>query len=304
MNIIVFGAGAIGSLFGGLLSKKNTVLLVGRPFHTEAINKHGLTIKGKTRLHTRISAMDPADTSLWTADLLILTVKAYDTETAIKQACRFITKKTLVLSLQNGLDNISIIERYVNKKQIIAGVTTHGVIFSKPGEIQHTGKGITILGELDGSITDRIKQVAMLFNEANIKTTISNNILQDLWVKTIINSSINPLTAFFSCNNGYLLENPLLEKIVEQICVESTRIASNEGVPVLYLEMIEKTKIVIRETSNNESSMFQSVKNRKKTEIDAINGALVKLGKKHGLDVPLNEIMVFLIESLEYQELK
>ncbi|MDH7517200.1 MAG: 2-dehydropantoate 2-reductase [Candidatus Thermoplasmatota archaeon] len=298
MNIVILGAGAIGSLFGGLLAKKNNVTLIGRKQHVQAIKKNGLKITGKTQLKIRISAEDSINKIRFSPDLLILTVKSYDTETAIKEAKTIIGKDTIVLSLQNGLDNIEKICRIIDKRNVVAGVTTHGVLFSKPGLINHTGKGTTILGELNGKKTERIISIVSCFNQAGIKTVFSKNILKEIWCKTIINSCVNPLTAIFECKNGYLLENPILEDLVEKICKESVGIANANGVNISYESIIEKTKDVIRKTSENYSSMFQSYRKNSKTEIYSINGKIADLGRTLGLDVSLNEMLIYLIRSM------
>jgi len=301
MNIVILGAGAIGSLFGALLSKKNNVLLIGRTSHVNAIRKNGLTIDGKTQLNVKISAEDSVDAVPFSVDLLIVTVKSYDTESAIDQAKQIIHNKTVVLSLQNGLDNIKAIEHVVDRRQIIVGVTTHGAFFSKPGCIKHTGVGKTILGELDGETSDRIKNIENVFNKSGIETVVSKNIIEDMWVKAVVNSCINPITAFFGCSNGYLLENPLLEKIVEKVCLESTNVANAYGIKLPYQNMVQITKEVIRETSENYSSMIQSVRKGRKTEIDSINGTLVDIGRTYDVDVSLNEILVSLVKTLSNQ---
>jgi len=298
MNIVIFGAGAIGSLFGALLSKSNNVLLIGRKPHVTTIQKKGLIIEGKTHLDVKILAESSVDNVSFSSDLLILTVKSYDTEAAILQARKIISDNTIVLSLQNGLDNIDKISKHLSSKRIIAGVTTHGAFFSKPGVIKHTGKGMTILGGLNGKKTNVIDSIVKLFNQTGIDTTESKNILKEIWSKAIINSSINPLTAIFQCKNGYLIENPLLEKLVEIICEESTSIANAEGVDLSYSEMLNKTKEVIKNTSDNYSSMLQSIKKRKKTEIESINGKLVEIGKKHNISTMINQILVYSVKSL------
>jgi len=297
MNILIIGAGAIGSLFGGLISKKNNVLLVGRKPHIQTIKKNGLKIIGKTKLNAKMSVEDSIGKITFSPDLLILTVKSYDTEIAINEAKKIVSSNTVVLSLQNGLDNVDKIGKIIDKKKIIAGVTTHGVIFSKSGVVKHTGKGETILGELDGKKTERIKRIVDLFNEAGIETKISTNIVKETWVKAIVNSSINPLTTFFQCKNGYLLENPVLENIVEKICTESTLVANSEGMQLSYQNIIKKTREIIQNTSKNYSSMFQSLKKGGKTEIDSINGKIVDIGKKHDIATPINEILIYLINS-------
>ncbi|EMR74997.1 ketopantoate reductase [Thermoplasmatales archaeon SCGC AB-540-F20] len=298
MNIVIMGAGAIGSLFGALLSKKNNVMLIGRTSHVKTIRKNGLNIEDKTQLNVKIPAEDSIDKVTLSPDVLILTVKSFDTISAINQAMKIIDDDTIILTLQNGLDNIDMIEKVVDSKQIIAGITTHGAFFSKPGVIGHTGKGKTTLGKLNGKKTGRIKHIADLFNEVGIETIVSEDIIKEMWVKAIVNSSINPLTTFFQCKNGYLLENPILEKIVEKVCKESTSIAKANGINLLNQHTIQKTKEIIRNTSENHSSMLQSFKKGKKTEIDSINGKIVEIGKKHDIEPMINEVLVYLIESI------
>jgi len=296
MNIVIFGAGAIGSLFGALLSKKNNVVLIGRSSHIKAIRKKGLDVTGKTQLNVKIPSEDSINKVTFLPDILILTVKSYDTSLAISQAKSIIHEDTTVLSLQNGLGNINKIEKVVDRRQIIAGVTTNGAFFPKSGVVKHTGKGQTTLGELDGQKTKRIDSIVDAFNETGIETTASGNILREIWIKTIVNSSINPLTTFSGCKNGYLLENPILEKIVERVCRESTNIANAYGINLSYENMIKKTKEVIRNTSDNYSSMLQSFKNGKKTEIDSINGKLTDIGKKHNIDTTMNDILTHIVK--------
>lgn len=298
MNIVIFGAGAIGSLIGAMLSKNNNVFLIGRKNHVNAIKKSDLIIKGKTNLKVKIKAELTAEKITFNPDLLLLTVKAYDTEPAIIQAKKMINSKTIVLSFQNGLDNIDKLKKHLPSKQIIAGITTHGATFSEPGIIDHTGIGSTIIGELNGDITDRITRVVDLFNKAGIETDISNNIIKEIWIKAIVNSSINPLTTFFQCKNGYLLENPILENLVEKIVEESTSIANAHGIKITKKDMIKKTKNVIKNTKENYSSMLQSYKKGKKTEINSINGKIFDIGKKVGVKPLMNEIMVYSIRTI------
>ena len=298
MKILIFGAGAIGSLFGAMLSKNNEVSLIGRKSHVNAIDKTGLVIDGKTNLKVKIDVHDMVENISNYPDLLILTVKAFDTESAILQAKKIIGSDTIVLSLQNGLGNVEILEKSLPSAQIIAGVTTHGAMFSEPGKITHTGIGSTIIGELNGRETERIKEIENNFNHVKIKTSISQNILNEIWVKAIINSSINPLTTFFQCKNGYLLENLVLEKLVEKIIEESTSIANVNGIKLSVEDMIKKTKNVIKITKENHSSMLQSHKKGRKTEIDSINGKIVEFGKNQNITPQINEILVYSINNI------
>ena len=298
MNIIIFGAGAIGSFIGGMLSKNNDVALIGRKTHVDSIKKNGLTIEGKTKLNIKIKAEENISNIDFSPDLLILTVKSFDTEDAIKEAKKIIGKNTLVLSFQNGLDNIEKIKKHIDEKQIIVGITTHGCIFSEPGKIIHTGIGKTVIGKPTENELQHVVDIVDIFNKSGIKTSLNKDILREIWIKGIVNSSINPLTSFFQCKNGYLLENPILEKTVEKICEESTNVANVNGFNLSIEDMINKTKEVIRDTSENYSSMLQSIQQNKETEIDSINGKIVELGEKNNLDVSLNKLLVHLIKNL------
>ncbi len=298
MNIVILGAGAIGSLFGALLSKKNNVVLIGRSIHINAIKKENLIIEGFTQFKNKIPAVHSISEIKICPDLIIITVKSYDTESALKKARNIIDKNTVILSFQNGLDNIDKIGKIAVRKQIIAGTTTHGSIFQKPGLIKHTGKGKTVIGELDGRKTGRIMKILDVFNEVGIETKFSKNILKEMWIKTIVNSSINPLTTIFQCKNGYLLENPLLENIVKKVCEESTKIANSEGIYLSIEDMYQKTREVIDDTSENYSSMFQSYKKGKKTEIESINGILIKIGKINDVDITINNILLYIVNSM------
>ena len=298
MNIVLLGAGAIGSLFGALLSKQNNIVLIGRSIHINAIKKENLKIEGYTKYNKKLPAVDSISDIKISPDLLIITVKSYDTEVALKKARKIIDKNTIILSFQNGLDNIDKIGKIIDRKQIIAGTTTHGSIFQKPGFIRHTGKGKTVIGELDGRKTERIIKIVNIFNQAGIETMFSKNILKEIWIKAIVNSSINPLTTIFQCKNGYLLENPLLEKIVERVCKESTKIANTEGIDLSFEDMYKKTRQVIKDTSENYSSMFQSFKKGKKTEIESINGNMINIGKIHDVDISMNSILLYIVNSM------
>ncbi len=297
MNILVFGAGAIGSFFGAMLSEQCKVVLIGRKKHCQIIKQQGLKIKGNTSFHGTLPCFCNAVDVSEKIDIVLLTVKAYDTQKAMEHISDVLTDDTIVVSLQNGLDNVETIAQYIPLHRIICGLTTHGVVFSKPGVIRHTGAGWTLLGALSSDAENAVETLTTMFNNAGINTVVSTNIRRDLWVKAIINSSINPLTAFFECKNGYLKENPVLKGIAQQVCFESTKIAQAHGVSVEVDDMWKQTEQVISDTAENQSSMLQSIFQGKKTEIDAINGHLVSIGKKNKVSVMLNEVLCDVIHT-------
>ena len=298
MNIVIFGAGAIGSLIGAKLSKKNFVILYGRKNHIDEINRNGLEIIGKTIFFNKLYATDNIKEIKINPDIVILSVKSYDTVVALKQIEKIIDKNTILLTIQNGLDNIEKIKKMINPNQIIAGITTEGSLFIQPGKIKHTGKGITKLGELNGKQSIRIKKIVELFNNAGIYTISSNDIIEEIWIKAIINSSINPLTAIFRCKNGYLIKNPVLFEIVRLICIESSNIAIKKGFNINPSDIFKKTIEVIRNTNENYSSMYQSYINNKITEINSINGKFIYFGKEINVETSLNEILLKLIDPI------
>lgn len=298
MKILIMGAGAIGSFFGGMLAKKNKVMLVGRKKHNEVINNRGLYIKGKTSLKVNVKAVETVDNLSEIFDLVILTVKSYDTDFAVREIKKIISEKTLVLTMQNGLDNIKKITRHIDINKVLAGTTTNGVIFKKPGTVVHSGVGYTTIGEIDSKKKNRASKIVKTFNKSGIKTSLCMDIRKEIWEKAVANSSINTLTTFFKCKNGYLLKNPILEKLVNRICMESTNVAYANNVVLDFNEMFEKTKSIIKYTKDNYSSMYQSYLNKKPLEIDSINGVIIELGRKQNVDTTLNEIIVYAIKSI------
>lgn len=293
MKIVIFGAGALGSLIGGLLSVNNDVLFVGREKHIKAIEKEGLKIKGITEgvFHPKTRY----DGSKY--DLAILTTKAYDTRTATRQIMKKFGK-TPILSLQNGLKNEEIIAEIVGKENTIGGITSHGVTFSKDGEIFHAGKGETVIGELDGKMSKRIKEICRIFNEAGIETRISRNIIKEIWKKTIINCAINTITSILKCKNGEILKNKYASSLLEKICIECIEVAKAEKIEIKE-NIIGKVKEVASKTADNYSSMLQDIMRGKRTEIEEINGEIIKIAKKNKINACVNETLYLLIKGME-----
>lgn len=293
MRIAILGAGALGSFIGGMLCKENEVIFIGRGKHMEAVKKNGLKIMGKTEciVYPKVGE------SMEEVDLVIVTVKAFDTKKAMEENISLVGERTIVLSLQNGLRNEELLEKIVGKR-VIGGVTSHGITFIKPGEIYHTGMGETIIGEMNGKITDRVRKVADMFNQCEIETKISNEIRKEIWCKAIINSAINPLTTILKCKNGYLLENEYLRKMLREVCREGIDVARSEGIDIGE-EVIKKTEEVASLTKENYSSMLQSILYGKRTEIEEINGEIVRRGKKNGIPTPLNYALFSIIKAME-----
>jgi 2-dehydropantoate 2-reductase len=300
MKILVFGAGALGGFVGGVLSQKFDVTLFGKGEKMLPIRDSGLKITGVTEIVAKPEvAYEPQGLKDQEFDLIILTVKSYDTESAMGVIKDIINLNTAVISLQNGLDNEVKIAKVIGEERTLGGVTSHGLTSMEPGHVHHAGVGETKVGELDGDDSERIKKIALALSSVGIETEISQDINKEIWIKGIVNAGINPLTSLTGLKNGYLLKIPYLEQLLEDTCQECIEVAKGEGLDLADCDAIEKTKTVARLTAENRSSMLQDLDRGRKTEIDSINGRIVEIGGKHAIDTPINSTLVSLIKGIE-----
>lgn len=299
MKVAVLGAGAMGCLYGGLLAEAgNEVWLVDVwKDHVDAINKEGLHIEGVsgTRTIKNIKATTCSD-EVGIVDCAVIFVKSIYTDTAVAQNKAVIGENTTILTLQNGLGNIEKINQVVQNKNIIAGTTAHGSTMVASGRIKHAGQGKTIIGELDGSKTDRIENIKKTFNEAQLDTEISSNVIGLIWDKLLVNVGINALTAITGLKNGQLVELGETEWILEEAVKEAQMVARAKGVKLGFKDPVDHTKKVCEATAQNRSSMLQDVEHKRETEIDMINGAIVREGLKVQVPTPINQALTNLIK--------
>lgn len=299
MNIGIIGAGAMGSLYGGLLSQQNNVYLIDIwKEHVDKINQDGLTIVEENGDNIVYPKATTDSNTLPQLDLVIVFVKSIHTLSAIEQNKNIIGEDTIVLSLQNGYGNIEDIEKVAKKENIIAGTTSHGATLLSPGKIKHAGIGMTYIGSLDKESKDKAQKVRDIMMECNLETEVSENILELIWSKLIVNVAINPLTAILQKENGKLLESNYTQELMSNLIDEAIDVAKALEINFDKEDTLEHVKKVAKNTQNNKSSMLQDVLNKRETEIDKINGAVVREGKKLGVDTPLNNILVMLIKSL------
>jgi len=298
MRTLVMGAGALGSLVGGLLSLNDEVLLVGRKAHVLAINSNGLRITGLEELTVHPLAAESPDPA-FEPELVILTVKSYQTPDAMKVLAGCVPVGTPVLSLQNGLGNLeAVASAFPETNPILGGITSHGVTFLGPGEVRHAGTGDTTIGLFRGA-AGKMGEIRDSLDRAGIHVQVSDDIASDIWAKAIVNSAINPLTAILGVNNGVLLEHPGLERTLENVCAEGEEVAKAIGTWREHWDVMAQTKNVVQRTAANRSSMLQDVLRGKRTEIDAICGAIVEAGSANGVACPLNETLFHLVKARE-----
>jgi 2-dehydropantoate 2-reductase len=300
MKTVIMGAGAMGSLFGGLLalSGEEVWLVDIREDHIQALVSTGLTVEeGGKKQRIPVHATKEV-ASIGKADLILFFVKAYHTERGVSDALVLQKEDTVFLTLQNGLGNEEAICKRVDPRKVVLGVTNHGATFLGPGRIRHAGWGKTYIGELDGKVTARVTQLAQVFTQAGIETEVSSNIQSLVWNKLFINVGINPVAALTGLKNGNLLDYPETLRLMEALVSEAVAVARKKGI-LIEGNPIEKVKAVAEATRENRCSMGQDFDNRRKTEIDAINGAVVKEAKRLGIAVPYNQMITDLVKVLE-----
>ncbi len=301
MRIAIIGAGAIGSLFGGLLKRAGfDCILIGRKSHVDSIRKNGLFISGIDEFNVDIEvSCDPLDAK--GSDLFIITTKAYDTKNVISEIIPIIKDNSIVMSLQNGAGNIEEISRYIRNEKVIGAITSMGAFVEEPGKIQFRGKGTTIIG----STVDENKeatQIKDIFNRAGIMARLSNDIKRDIWSKVIINSAINTIASILDGENGILLDENLMQ-IVKGVTTEGKAILQKEGIDISD-DIFENTVEVINNTSKNINSTLSDLRKGKKTEIDYIAGKIIELGEKWNIPTPYNLALLNMIKYKETELIK
>jgi 2-dehydropantoate 2-reductase len=290
MKIVIVGPGAMGCLSAVLLqrAKQELWILDKRKDRAEKIAKQGISaqgLSGNLQADVKITA-SPQD--IGTADLVIISVKSYDTKEAIKHALPLIGKATTILTLQNGIGNLETI-----------GVTNQGATLIDIGSVRHAGRGETIIGGLDGKITPELRSLREVFNKSGIETKISRDIKGLLWSKLIINAGINALSAITRLANGKLIEFEWTRRILREAAAEATKVAKRKRIKLIYDDPLAKVEAVCEATAANISSMLQDVFKKKRTEIDFINGVIVRQGQELGIATPVNSLLTDLVKTIE-----
>lgn len=304
MKICVLGAGALGSSIGSVLTEagEEVYLIDQWTDHVNAMNEHGLKVReGSTDKFVKVQGRTSC-TGIGPADLVIVLVKSFHTREAIEKAAPIIGDKTMVMSLQNGLGNEETLGEVVGMERLIGGKTYVGGVLLGPGHIIAGTKGkYTYIGEMDGSITERITKVAEVFNRAGLLTTVSENIVGMIWDKLLINVATGALAGITKLPYGGLYKIPEIRDCAFAAISEGIAVASANGVK-LSVEDPEKIWLMAAEGLPDEfkTSMLQSLEKGQKTEIDFINGSVVRWGEKSNIPTPVNKALVASVKGIEY----
>lgn len=302
MKIAIVGTGAMGCLIAAFLknkTKEDIWLVDKNPERAKRIREDGIKVEGISGAFTiklEVSA-DPEE--IGPCDLVIVCVKSYSTEDACKNIKGLVSADTHVLTLQNGIGNVQILNDHFGPERVIAGITNHGATLLGVGHIRHAGRGETVIGKSDGKLSGVLKNVSGILNRCGFETKISKDIDSVIWSKLIINVGINALTAITHLNNGRLIEYDQARELLRLSVQEAVKIVKRKRIKLAYDDPIQKVESVCKATATNVSSMLQDILNLKRTEIDFINGAVIRQGKSLGIPTPVNEVLTNLVKIVE-----
>lgn len=303
-RIAVFGAGAVGSYYGGMLARAGAaVTLIGRAPHVDAIKSKGLFLDSVNfQEQIRISASTDMD-AVRDAEIVLFCVKTFDTEEAAKSLSRHLAPGAHLISLQNGVDNVERI-RSAAKIQAIPAVVYVAVAMTAPGRIRHSGRGDLIIGEMPAAGQQKpqghdLPMVAKLFVRAGIPCSVSQNIEADLWVKMIMNCAYNAISALGRAKYGRAVHNPWTRDLMTRVTEEAVAVARASGVRLPESDIAAAVLKLADTMSEATSSTAQDIARGNRTEIDSLNGYIVRRGTQLGVATPVNQALHALVKLLE-----
>jgi 2-dehydropantoate 2-reductase len=242
------------------------------------------------------ASIDPRETA--GADVLIIFVKSTATEEVAAQFVPLAGRNAIVLTLQNGLGNEAILSGHFGPDRTAAGVTSQGATFLGPGRIRHAGRGPTHLCMSDGK-NEKLTLLRAAFEAAGFETHVSDDVAGLVWSKLVINVGINALTAITNQPNGGLLESEETRAIMADLVEEAVAVARARGVALTHGDPLAVVFDVARATGANRSSMLQDFDRRRASEIEVMNGAIVREAARAGIPVPVNATITRLVRALE-----
>ena len=302
-RIAVVGAGAVGSYFGGMLARAGAaVKLIARAAHVEAINRDGLLIDS-INFKERISVSASTELKdVRDARLVLFSVKTVDTEDAAKLLAEHLAPDTVVVSLQNGVDNAERID-FAAGIQVIPAVVYIAIAMTGAGQVKHSGRGDLIFGNPlpnhDDSESELV-EVAATFTRAGVPCRISKNIAVDLWEKLIMNCAYNALSALAGMKYGRIASDAGSIDVIKRVVIEAVAVGNAAGVPLSADSMIAAAlKLGSEAMPEALSSTAQDIARGKPTEIDSLNGFLVRRGTELSVPTPVNQTLYSLVKMLE-----
>ncbi len=299
MKFLVVGAGAMGCLFAARLRLTGfPVALVEKvPERRDTIAREGIRAEGVTGEYTvpvPISSGKPS----FLPDVILIFVKSSETREAAEAVKPWLAPGTSVLTLQNGLGNVEILAESLGQGRVLGGTTSEAATLLSHGRIRHAGHGKTLIAPLEGPDT-KAREIASAFMRAGFKTEVSQDLNSLLWGKLIVNVGINAIAAITRLKNGQLPQFPEILVMIQEAVTEAATVAKARKVKLPYADPLSRVLEVCSATSDNVSSMLQDILNKRPTEIDAINGAVVREGQALGIPTPINRTLTSLVRVIQ-----
>lgn len=302
--IWMYGAGAVGSGLGGLMAEAGqAVTLIGRDPHMAAIREGGLRIDGiwgahHVSTHLRPAVAPPDDE---TPDVVFVTVKSYDTRAAGVDLRDRIGPDTIVVSLQNGVGNVQVLQEVLGLERVIAGMIIIGFEIPEPGRVTVTVEADAIRLGRPGQAPDAaVARVVTLLAAAELPVEAEAEIERAQWGKVLYNSALNPLGAMLRCHYGALLA-PHTWSLIEQLIGEAYTVFAAAGIRAPFPDaagyLAHLRDVQIPATFEHRPSMLLDLETRGKTEIDVMNGAIVTVAERAGMSAPVNAALCHLIRA-------
>jgi len=302
--VAVVGAGALGCYFGGVLARAGaTVTLIGRRVHVEAINRNGLGFESRGRQQFIPVAATERIAAVADARLVLFCVKSNDTDAAAGQMAQYLAAEAVVLSLQNGVDNVERIRLHL-KQQVIPALVYAAAEMSAPGCVRHTGGGNLIIGALRGSGSDAaaperpLDALAAFLTEAGIPVAMSDRIEVDLWSKLVMNCAYNAISALCVAQYAAMVALPEVRAVMCEAVREVAAVAAAKGIR-LPDDIVDAAIGLADGMPVTMSSTAQDIRRGKRTEIDYLNGYVAREGQALGIPTPVNRTLNALVKLLE-----
>jgi 2-dehydropantoate 2-reductase len=307
MNVTVLGAGAMGCLFGGRLADAGhqVVLVDVRAEQIDPINDRGLILEvdGKTttarpeaRLATDTGDADAREPT----ELLLLFTKAFHSEAALAGAGTVIGPDTWILTLQNGIGAVDAIQKYVDARRIVVGTTTLPGDLVGPGRVRSRGGGLTKIMSVEGGVTERLRHLGATLTAAGIECEIVEQIWTTIWEKLAFNAALNALAAVTGLTVGQLGSATDGRELADRVAEEVIAVAHRKGIAAQLAAVREAIAMAFREHVNHKPSMLEDVLAKRRTEIEFINGAVVREAGALGVPVPTTAALAGLVRLLEH----
>ena len=293
MKIAVMGAGAVGCYYGGMLARAgHDVVLIGRQRHAEAINRDGLRLQTVSfDENVRLKAC-AASSGVKNADVVLCCVKSSDTVQAASEMAPFLKADAVVVSLQNGIENPDLLRTQLHQEILPAAVYV-ATEMAGDGHVRHHGAGQLVIGQ-----SPRSSEVADMFVSAGIPVEISDNIQGVLWTKLIVNCAYNALSAITTLPYGKLVQHTGVEQVLRDVVDECLAVAAKAGVTPVG-NVWEGVQRIPQIMANQTSSTAQDLKRGRRSEIDHLNGCIVRKGEALGVATPANRLLHTLVKILE-----